>query len=79
MAVSKSIHTPVNGSPFILLSNIPSYIYIYIYIYVCVCVCVCCIFFIPSSVEDLSLLSHFHVLAIVNSAAINIGMHLLEL
>ena len=41
---------------------------------VCVCVCVCDIFFIHSSVSGH--LGSFHVLAIVTSAAMNIGAHL---
>ena len=39
---------------------------------VCVCVCVCDIFFIHLSVDGH--LSCFHVLAIANSAAVNIGV-----
>ena len=52
-------------------------IYIYIYIYICVCVCVYIyiynIFFIHSSVDEH--LCCFYVLAIIHSAAMNIGMH----
>ena len=42
---------------------------------VCVCVCVCInhIFFIQSSVDGH--LGFFYVLPVVNSAAMNIGMH----
>ena len=49
---------------FLWLSNIP--------LCVCVCVCVCYIFFIHVSVDGH--LGRFHVLAIVNSAAVNIGV-----
>ena len=47
-----------------------------VYIYVCVCVCVCVYvtsFFIHLSVDGH--LCCFHVLTIVNGAAVNIGVH----
>ena len=50
---------------FLWLSNSP--------LCVCVCVCVYHILFIHSSVDGH--LRYFYVLAIVNSAAMNIGLH----
>ena len=51
--------------PFLWLSNIP------FCVYVCVCVCVHYIFFIHSSIDGP--LGSLHILAIVNSAAMNTG------
>ena len=76
MTVSRSIHIAANGiislvCSLLWLSDIP----LYICVCVCVCVCVCIqhIFFTHSSVEGC--LGCVHVLAIVNSAAVNTGVH----
>ena len=80
IAPSRSIHAATNGkiSYFLWLSNISLCVCVSIYIYIYICMCVCIyiyhIFFIHSSMDGH--LGYFHSLAIVNSAALNIGIHI---
>ena len=67
---SKSIHIPVNGKilSFLWLSSIP----------LCVCVCVCvCVCDITSSLSTHLLMDtgFFHILEILDNAAMNTGVH----
>ena len=66
MIISGFIHVAANGIIyFLLLSNIPLYVCMYVYIHIS---------FIHSSVNGH--LVCFHVLAIGNSASVNMEMHL---
>ena len=71
MTISRSIHVTGNSiiSFLLWLSDIP----LYIYTHICMYVCMYDIFFIHSSVDGH--LGCFHVLAMINSAAVNTGVH----
>ena len=66
-----------NFHSFLWLSSVPLYVCMCMYTYVCVSVCVYIYishtFFIHSSVMDR--MGWFHILAVVNNAAMNIGVH----
>ena len=75
MITPRRIHVAANDniSFFLGLSNIPSCVYVY----VCVCVCLCVhthhLFLIHPSVDGR--LGGFHIWAVVNSAAMNVVVH----
>ena len=66
MIISRSIHVAANGISFFFMAEQ--------YSSVCVCVCVCVFFFIHSCVSG-HLFTLLHVLAIINSAAMNTEVH----
>ena len=60
--------------PIYVLGHFSVYIYIHLYTYICVSFAY--ILFIHSSVNEHLLRLFFHILAIVNNAAINLEMHI---
>ena len=78
---SRSIHVVTHGkiSIFLWLSSILSFIYIYIYIYICIYIYIYLTAFFPF--HPLIETDYFHILTIVNDAAVNMGgdIYLFEL
>ena len=74
MIIGRSIHVAANDITSFFMANIPFYIYIYIHTHTHTHTHSYHIFFIHSSVYGY--LGCFHVLAIVNSVSMNIGVHI---
>ena len=75
MTISRFIHVAVNGiiSFFLWLRNIPLYVcmYVCVYIYIYIYICPASSSFVPLSMD----IGGLYVLAVVDSAAMNIGVH----